>query len=177
VVSRLIEFVVKPVKSDYNLKAVTIEAGVSLTTMPTEVTEETGYGHYHNIGGILEADSYGQAFAALNTVPKDALENPDNGWWRQRFHSCTLNQVRNYSERARITLSGNQTFLFCYLRELGEPSPTTVWEKPVRGAKVCTIGDQPLLAEVLLMTDDIKNLHQFEAANPVVFPPKQLSFC
>lgn len=152
----------------------TIETVVSLTTEPTEETEElevTEYGYYHQIGGILDKEIFDQAFAALGTVPKAALNNPDNEWWRQGIHQCTRRQVSNYAERARISLSPEQTFLYCYMRQQVNPNRAPV-KKPVPVTKPWSVDDQPLLAEVLLMTGDTDNLHKFKAAYPVIFPPK-----
>ncbi len=117
------------------------------------------YPEYQAFGGCLNEDSFNHAFEFLNNgqLPIRGREN--------YYLSC-----RHYAELAGFSPGLSQERLYAYLRTMMPPSDNQ--RKNEGNNYPWQLGDQALLAEVFLLTEDVASYQQFTAFFPNIFGRK-----
>lgn len=113
------------------------------------------YQEYRYLGGRLDEEFFYQA--------QEFLGNGQNLSLREARIYCRSS--RNYAQGARLRLEPEQERLYAYLRAM-MPSAQVAGKK---AGCPWQFADQPLLAEVFLLTQDTKGYQQFITSFPEVF--------
>lgn len=129
----------------------TLLVNTSETSVSSSV--EKRYVIYKKMGGLLDRQSHEKARVFLEI-----------GIDSHKPSTCSFFQAQRLAEETRISLSYKQTSLYAYLREL----PTDE-EETSEGISPSKLTDQPLLAQVLLITEDLPQYNLFIKRWPHIF--------
>ena len=124
----------------------------------SESHQAFSYQEYRSCGGQLKENFFSQAV--------NFLKNGQELRKRQKIYG---ELGRHYAFQAGITPSSQQENLYAFLREIMPLSFGEESKKGGDGAFPWQLSDQPLLADVFLLTNDFFSYQRFTAHFPYIF--------
>ncbi|MFA5776211.1 MAG: hypothetical protein WC988_01505 [Patescibacteria group bacterium] len=122
---------------------------------------------YWELGGKLNEQSFNTAMSLLSKLT--AEENP------LTVKKSSLAQAKNVSESSKVAITHEQELLYAALREMTKETGEILGSLPeTQGTAPWNLTDQPLLAEVLLLTgetakyDDIQTFFQKQSSGSII---------
>lgn len=116
---------------------------------------------YWKAGGKLDRESIEKARSVLLALANGEIPKVNNNG---------LTQAEEYARLSQITITSEQKYLYVVLREMTrktEESPTSPGTPGT--SPPWSLGDQPLLAEVFLLTGDMPKRDSLKRAYPHIF--------
>lgn len=105
--------------------------------------EQVNAGEYWRLGGKLNRDGLKKAKRVLSALTK--------GGKPESMKNTSLSQAQNMADFSQVTITPEQKYLYAVLREMSGED------------------DQPLLAEVFLLTGDMAKRNSFMDTYPNIF--------
>jgi hypothetical protein len=117
---------------------------------------------YWRLGGRLNEQSFDKAISLLSKLTTG--ENP------LPMRESSLVQAKNMAEFSKVPITHEQKYLYAALREMTEKTDEISDSLPETQRTVpWKLFDQPLLAEVLLLTGETTKYNDFKSAYPNIF--------
>ncbi len=117
---------------------------------------------YWRLGGRLSEQSFDKAISLLSKLTTEENTLP--------VRESSLVQAKNMAEFSKVPVTREQKYLYAALREMtGRTDGILASSSDTLGNAPWSLSDQPLMAEVLLLTGETAQYNDFKNAYPNIF--------